>query len=84
MIFSFLTDYRLQQLFPQLTAHSNFFHSHSPTKQTLSLMLETNLLIYNFFIWKVLSSHAVWRCKGVNLNTPARVALKYQELGSGQ
>jgi hypothetical protein len=35
--FSFLTAYSLQQLFPQLTAHSNFFHSHSPTKQTLSL-----------------------------------------------
>jgi hypothetical protein len=36
MIFRFLTAYNLQQLFPQLTAHSNFFHSHSPTKQTLS------------------------------------------------
>jgi hypothetical protein len=35
-IFSFLTAHSLQQLFPQLTAHSNFFHSHSPTKQTLS------------------------------------------------
>jgi hypothetical protein len=35
-VFSFLTTYSLQQLFPQLTAHSNFFHSHSPTKQTLS------------------------------------------------
>jgi hypothetical protein len=35
-VFSFLTAYSLQQLFPQLTAHSNFFHSHSPTKQTLS------------------------------------------------
>jgi hypothetical protein len=34
-VFSFLTAYSLQQLFPQLTAHSNFFHSHSPTKQTL-------------------------------------------------
>jgi hypothetical protein len=34
-IFSFLTAHSLQQLFPQLTAHSNFFHSHSPTKQTL-------------------------------------------------
>jgi hypothetical protein len=34
-IFSFLTVHSLQQLFPQLTAHSNFFHSHSPTKQTL-------------------------------------------------
>jgi hypothetical protein len=33
-VFSFLTAYSLQQLFPQLTAHSNFFHSHSPTKQT--------------------------------------------------
>jgi hypothetical protein len=30
-IFSFLTAHSLQQLFPQLTAHSNFFHSHSPT-----------------------------------------------------
>jgi hypothetical protein len=35
-IFSFLTAHSLQQLFPQLTAHNNFFHSHSPTKQTLS------------------------------------------------
>jgi hypothetical protein len=38
-VFSFLTAYRLQQLFPQLTVHSNFFHSHSPTKQTLSLSI---------------------------------------------
>jgi hypothetical protein len=36
-IFSFLTAYSLQQFFPQLTAHSSFFHSHSPTKQTLSI-----------------------------------------------
>jgi hypothetical protein len=36
MVFSFLTAYSLQQLFPQLTAHSNFFHSHNPTKQTHS------------------------------------------------
>jgi hypothetical protein len=35
-IFSFLMAHSLQQLFPQLTAHSNFFHSHSPTKQTHS------------------------------------------------
>jgi hypothetical protein len=35
-VFSFLTAHSLQQLFPQLTPHSNFFHSHSPTKQTLS------------------------------------------------
>jgi hypothetical protein len=34
-VFSFLIAYSLQQLFPQLTAHNNFFHSHSPTKQTL-------------------------------------------------
>jgi hypothetical protein len=38
-VFSFLTACSLQQLFPQLTAHSNFFHSHSPTKQTLTLIL---------------------------------------------
>jgi hypothetical protein len=38
-VFSFLTAYSLQQLFPQLTAHINFFHSHSPTKHTLSLCL---------------------------------------------
>jgi hypothetical protein len=38
-VFSFLTAYSLQQLFPQLTAHSNFFHSHSPTKQTPSALL---------------------------------------------
>jgi hypothetical protein len=36
-IFSILTAYSLQQLFPQLTAHNNFFHSHSPTKQTQKL-----------------------------------------------
>jgi hypothetical protein len=35
MIFSFLTAHRPQQLFSQLTAHSSFFHSHNPTKQTL-------------------------------------------------
>jgi hypothetical protein len=35
-VFSFLTAYSLQRLFPQLTAHNNFFNSHSPTKQTLS------------------------------------------------
>jgi metallophosphoesterase superfamily enzyme len=35
-VFSFLTAHSLQQLFPQLTAHSNFFHSHNPTKQTLN------------------------------------------------
>jgi hypothetical protein len=42
-IFSFLTAYSLQQLFPQLTAHSNFFHSHSPTKQTLSFLQHEKL-----------------------------------------
>jgi hypothetical protein len=36
-VFSFLTAYSLQHLFPQLTAHSNFFHSYSPTKQTFTL-----------------------------------------------
>jgi hypothetical protein len=36
MVFSFLTAHSLQQLFLQLTAHNNFFHSHSPTKQTFS------------------------------------------------
>jgi hypothetical protein len=35
-IFNFLTAHSPQQLFPQLTAHSSFFHSHSPTKQTLN------------------------------------------------
>jgi hypothetical protein len=44
-IFSFLTAHSLQQLFPQLTAHSNFFHSHSPTKQTL------NDGEYNYEFW---------------------------------
>jgi hypothetical protein len=34
-IFSFLAVHSPQQLFSQLTAHSSFFHSHSPTKQTL-------------------------------------------------
>jgi hypothetical protein len=36
-VFSFLTAHSLQQLFSQLTAHSNFFHSHSPTKQALKI-----------------------------------------------
>jgi hypothetical protein len=44
-IFSFLTAHSLQQLFPQLTAHSNFFHSHSPTKQTLNLAIRSSLTI---------------------------------------
>jgi hypothetical protein len=35
--FSFLTAYSLQQLFSQLTA--TFFHSHSPTKQTLNVVV---------------------------------------------
>jgi hypothetical protein len=35
-VFSFLTAHSPQQLFPQLTAHISFFHSHSPTKPTLS------------------------------------------------
>jgi hypothetical protein len=34
-LFSFLTAHSPQQLFSQLTAHISFFHSHSPTKQTL-------------------------------------------------
>jgi hypothetical protein len=34
-IFSFLAVHSSQQLFSQLIAHSSFFHSHSPTKQTL-------------------------------------------------
>jgi hypothetical protein len=41
-VFSFSTAYSLQQLFPQLTAHSNFFHSRSPTKQTLSSRASQN------------------------------------------
>jgi hypothetical protein len=39
-IFSFLTAYSLQQLFPQLTAHNNFFHSHNPTKQTHNRLIK--------------------------------------------
>jgi hypothetical protein len=39
-VFGFLTAYSLQQLFPQLTAHSNFFYSHSPTKQTLISLMD--------------------------------------------
>jgi hypothetical protein len=35
-LFRFLTARSPRQLFSQLTAHSSFFHSHSPTKQTLS------------------------------------------------
>jgi hypothetical protein len=38
-VFSFSTAHSLRQLFPQLTAHNNFFHSHSPTKQTLSVAI---------------------------------------------
>jgi hypothetical protein len=34
MIFSFLAVHSPQQLFSQLTAHSSFFHSYSPTKQS--------------------------------------------------
>jgi hypothetical protein len=45
-VFSFLTAYSLQQLFSQLTAHSNFFHSHSPTKQTLRM---------GIFVWAMRS-----------------------------
>jgi hypothetical protein len=45
-VFSFLTAYSLQQLFPQLTTHSNFFHSHSPTKQTLILSIHSNTITY--------------------------------------
>jgi hypothetical protein len=41
LIFSFLTAYSLQQLFPQLTVHSNFLHSHSPTKQTLNIFKQS-------------------------------------------
>lgn len=45
-VFSFLTAYSLQQLFPQLTANNIFFHSHSPTKRTLSkTLLEANTVI---------------------------------------
>jgi hypothetical protein len=36
-IFSFLTSHSPHQFFLQLTAHSSFFHSHSPTKQTLNI-----------------------------------------------
>jgi hypothetical protein len=47
-VFSFLTAYNLQQLFPQLTAHNNFFHSHSPTKQTLKTFYISNQLCFSF------------------------------------
>jgi hypothetical protein len=50
-VFSFLTDYSLQQLFPQLTAHSNFFHSHSPTKQTLSPKDRVGALLNDVWFW---------------------------------
>jgi hypothetical protein len=43
-VFSFLTAHSLQQLFPQLTVHSNFFHNHSPTKQTLCIDLDLDWL----------------------------------------
>jgi hypothetical protein len=48
MVFSFLTAYSLQQLFPQLTVHSNFFHSHRPTKQTLYIMVSWKHVTQNF------------------------------------
>jgi hypothetical protein len=51
-VFSFLTAYSLQQLFPQLTAHSNFFHSHSPTKQTLSLLMRQLSAIESRLRWR--------------------------------
>jgi hypothetical protein len=35
--FNFLTAHNSQQLFSQLIAHSSFFHSHSQTKQTLTM-----------------------------------------------
>jgi hypothetical protein len=56
-IFSFLTAHSLQQLFPQLTAHSNFFHSHSPTKQTLSTAakpLTEKCLTLGFWIVRII------------------------------
>jgi hypothetical protein len=37
-LFRFLTAHSPQQLFSQLTAHNSFFHSHSPTKQTLNAL----------------------------------------------
>jgi hypothetical protein len=43
IVFSFLTAHSLQQLFSQLTSHNSFFHSHSPTKQTLSLRSSSTL-----------------------------------------
>jgi hypothetical protein len=42
-VFSFLTAHNPQQLFPQLTSHNSFFHSHSPTKQNLSVIKETHI-----------------------------------------
>jgi hypothetical protein len=66
MVFSFLTAYSLQQLFPQLTAHINFFHSHSPTKQTPRVLgpslthmmthdteINVTTLIYNMILYKI-------------------------------
>jgi hypothetical protein len=53
-IFSFLTAHSLQQLFPQLTAHSNFFHSHSPTKETFSVMQQFSYIYgTNFFKYNI-------------------------------
>jgi hypothetical protein len=39
--FCFFTAHNPQHLFSQLTAHSSFFQSYSPTKHTLSLIFET-------------------------------------------
>jgi hypothetical protein len=49
-IFSFLTAHDPQQLFSQLTAHIGFFHSHSPTKQTLSFAFG-----FDFYLLKLKS-----------------------------
>jgi hypothetical protein len=36
IIFNFSIAHSPHQFFSQLTAHNSFFHSHSPTKQTLT------------------------------------------------
>jgi hypothetical protein len=47
-LFRFLTAHSPHQLFSQLTAHNSFFHSHSPTKQTLGTWITIlYVLLYN-------------------------------------
>jgi hypothetical protein len=63
-VFSFLTAHNLQQLFPQLTVHSNFFHSHSPTKQTLNFW-------YSLLLFLFLGDVELWSLQGIDPLAPS-------------